>query len=279
MGKKRRILVAALILAALGGIVWILCLEGKPEPVYQGKRLSTLMEAPCLWSAGYAGTNATTWDNDLSLADEAIRHLGTNAIPTLLRMVRARDSTIKVKLLELAAKLPLVKFRHIPAPMINEYGGRGFELLGPLAKEAVPELIQIYNANRSPASRYAAIMALGAIGPASKEAVPALLIAASNTRAFKTPELENRLEAISALGRIHAAPDLVVPTLIRLLNDRDAKIRTAAILSLSQYGADAKSAIPKLSELSNDQDLDLVVRIYAGKAVGEIKIAAGIRDE
>src|SRR5215469_11736120 len=78
------------LLALLGGLAWeVLRTKDPPEPVYQGKRLGE-------WLAGYNGPSPET--------DEVVRRLGTNAIPTLLRMLRAKDSQLAAGLVKLVRK-------------------------------------------------------------------------------------------------------------------------------------------------------------------------------
>src|SRR5579863_6689191 len=89
MGKRHRMRMAALVLAVVGGIAWLLLTSIKVEPVYQGKRLSTwLVEldketqpASIWWTNGPAAT--------------AIQRIGTNGIPYLHAMLKAKDSRLK----------------------------------------------------------------------------------------------------------------------------------------------------------------------------------------
>ena len=48
-----------------------------------------------------------------------LQQIGTNAIPTLLRMLRARDSSFKLKLISLAQKQHFIKFDFVPAGQRN----------------------------------------------------------------------------------------------------------------------------------------------------------------
>ena len=61
------------------------------EPVYQGKSLS-------FWLQGYiqGGSYIGVWPEPE--VDEAVRQIGTNAIPALLHMLRAHDSKLKLAL-------------------------------------------------------------------------------------------------------------------------------------------------------------------------------------
>ena len=41
--------------------------------------------------------------------DEVVRQAGTNALPTLLRMLRAKDSSLKVNLVDLLTRQHIIK--------------------------------------------------------------------------------------------------------------------------------------------------------------------------
>jgi hypothetical protein len=221
------------LLAVLGGLAWVALQTKKPsEPVYQGKRLSK-------WLANYQGPSPET--------DEVVRRLGTNAIPTLLRMLRAKDSKLTTWFVSLARKQHLIKFGYTDDYLSNGQAARAFDSLGADAKEAVPELIKIFEQNISPNSQNYTAWSLGAIGPAASQAVPTLLGGTTNT--YYTGRT-----AIFALGRIHAEPELVVPALTELLKDPNRDVRVSTISSLELFGSDAKPAVAALVQSLNDQD-------------------------
>src|SRR5271165_6385675 len=90
----QRCAIAILVLLALGCFSTFI-VSRPTEPAYQGKALR-------YWLKGYR-VAAEEWNESTpQKADEAVRHLGTNAIPTLLTMLRARDSASDVKLNALA---------------------------------------------------------------------------------------------------------------------------------------------------------------------------------
>jgi hypothetical protein len=220
------------LLALLGGLTWMAWLRKEPsEPVYRGKRLSE-------WLANNnQGSSPET--------DEAVRRMGTNAIPTLLRMLQARDSSLTTWLLRLARKQHLMKFDHTGDFMKNAHAAHAFDILGADARDAVPELIKILDQNISVHSRNYTAWALGGIGPPAAKAVPTLLRATADTNYV-------RRGAIYALGKIRAQPELVVPALTNLLTGPDPNVRAITISSLELFGSDAKSAVPALAQSLND---------------------------
>src|SRR6266481_3095062 len=159
MRKQVQIALAVLLVGVGGVIAWQV--RRLREPVYQGKRLS-------LWLQNYSP------DGDSPEVDEALRTIGTNAIPTLLAMLQAKDSTLKLELAALGLHYTPAETRHMRAE-------KGFTALGADASNAVPALIEIYKQNVSPSARRAAANALVEIGPGAKEAIPALIKSAGNT--------------------------------------------------------------------------------------------------
>ena len=282
---KRRILLITLLLCGLGWLGW-LRLSGSREPAYQGHLLTYWLEHYYIQSPNIPRSGGVLHPDPQAV--EAIRHIGTNAIPTLLRMARAHDSALKLKLLALARKqnligirsasgfLPvsvgpqakrqhLVEIRFTPAPERNLQASLGFRELGSAASNAVPALIEIYNANISPASQDAAVVALGSIGPAATPALPYLLRTLADTNNY------TRLACVRALASIHAEPQLVVPALIKSLSDPHFGVRMLAAEALGQFGADAKPAVPALVEI---YDRDTADSLQAATTLGLIGPAA-----
>jgi HEAT repeats/HEAT repeat len=236
MGKRVYITLAVLAVALVGVIVWQAWPPGEPEPVYQGKPLSS-------WLKAFA-TTGTQQARDK--ADEAVLHVGTNAIPTLLRMLRAKDSALEVKLMDLTKRQHIIKIEHISAGQWNEAGAYGFEALGAEAHGAVPALVEIADQHISRLSQFYTFAALGYIGPPAKEAAPSLLGWATNADARVC------VGAMYALARIHEEPNRVVPVLTDALHSTAAVVRMNAVSALQLLGPDAKAAVPALVELFND---------------------------
>jgi HEAT repeat protein len=211
----------------------------RPEPAYHGKSLA-------LWLQTYApssssGRGSSAW----SETDDAVRHIGTNSIPVLLKMLRATDSKLKLQLIALAKKQQVMKIHFTPATECNIEASRAFIVLGDSAKGAVLGLVEIYNEANSTDSQSAAEEALGWIGPAANPAIPMLLSAATNSNN------KVRASALWTLGEIHSEPDLCVPELIRALGDSNDWAQISAAHALGVFGAAAQSAVPALKNLEN----------------------------
>ena len=178
-----------------------------------------------------------------------MRHAGTNALPILLRMLRANDSALKLKCVDLAKRQHFIRIKYTPAEELNYRACSGFGVLGSKAQNAVPALVEIANQNLSRASRWYAIQALVLVGLPAQEAIPLLSGWATNA------DGSVRSYAINALGKIRAEPERGLPVLINALNDPDVHIRTAALMALQGLGPNAKAALPVLvAFLSNAQN-------------------------
>ncbi len=245
MRKRLQIAVAVLLVGLLSGITWGLLRER--EPVYQGRSLGS-------WLEGFSLSPTNRFQPIMEqpqwrASEQAVRAIGTNSIPTLLRMLRLRDEPWKLAFLRVAAKGHLLRVHYTSAAELNYRAASSFEALGETASNSVPELLQILQEKRSESSQNAVVFALGGIGPAAASAVPYLLRLTSST------DVALRHNAVGALSRVRSEPQLVVPVMIKLLHDPDVMIRGAAACVLRDFGADAKSAIPDLTEALKDEEL------------------------
>jgi hypothetical protein len=240
--KQIQVGLGILLIMVVGLAIWP---ARDTEPVYRGQRLS-------VWLLAGSGPDATA----------AVREAGTNAIPTLLRLLRGKDRGWLVKVKELGQMQHLVK---VPITYKEERRATdqglaallGFKLLGSEARCAVPDLIAIGNENRSGNTRGAAILALGAIGPDAKEAIPSLSRWATNSDArvrFLTQEILNNF----------AMPERMVPRLISALHPpdcpwpglkQDNQWVVPAAIRLGELGPFAKRAVPALIECLHSSDI------------------------
>ena len=166
-------------------------------------------------------------------------------------MLRATDSALKIKCVELAKRQRFIKIKYTPAEQLNYRACSGFGVLGAKAQSAVPALIEIANRNLSRASRWYAIQALVLVSPPAPEAIPLLSGWAINA------DGSVRSYAINALDRIRAEPGRGLPVLINALNDPDLQIRTAALMALHELGPNAKPALPVLVEFLSNASSDI----------------------
>lgn len=136
------------------GIALVVCLLSvffrSAEPSYQGKSLSRwLDELPDLVHSEF--------DADAQIpARDALHHMGTNTLPFLLKRIQARNSPLKIKLIEWAERYDVSALRLKRAEFLREEAAIGLRLLGPKAIPAVPALVKLLrDTNTSPFAAYA----------------------------------------------------------------------------------------------------------------------------
>jgi len=222
-----------------GVIAWQVLHSQEREPLYQGKRLSN-------WLANDDGSLEAERS-----AQRAVIEAGTNAVPTLLRMLRQRDSRLKRKVMDLAQRQRFIRVHCTRAESRNAGAWVGFSTLRASAAFAVPSLMEICDLKISDPSQRYAVRSLTAIGPAAKRASPALLRAATSS------DVIVRAESLHALVSIHAEPDLAVPALTRALSDPNSTVRFVACNSLAQVGDAAQQAVPVLVKTLGDPVRDV----------------------
>ena len=167
MRNRGRIVLASVLAAVVGVIGWQVLRER--EPVYEGKRLSVWLDqyGTNHWTAGRGG------ELDRQ-AETVIRQIGTNAIPTYLKIITTRESRLKLKALALVPRRWLARFHVQSANDIRHLGAYGLIALGAEAKPAIPTLISLVN-EKDPEVRYTAAFALRSLGPVARDALPALI--------------------------------------------------------------------------------------------------------
>ncbi len=283
MGKKRRLLLIAIAVVAFGILAWFLLVARESsEPVYGGK--------PLLFWIDQYHSNANILPIDAGRqsaagqARDAIRAMGTNAFPILLEWAGNRDSTVKLRLRKLIiathwAYLTGLRLRISP----SEYHYRAivaFQVFQSDGAPAVPGLLHLLG-DPDDEVRLTAMQCLQEIGPPANAAVPALV------GCLKDTNIIVRQFATGALGSIHGGPEIVVPALIEILTETN---RTAAspgiaaeytylcgnaIYSLGKFGPEARSAVPVLLPLLNDQTAS--IRRLTTNALNQIDPAAAAR--
>jgi hypothetical protein len=231
--------ITALVIVVVLGAVWLLARQGPRVPAYHGKSLP-------VWLRTYAGSSSPgRHSREWNETDDAVRHMGTNCIPVLLRMIREKDAALKLLVMSWAQKQRVVRLRFVAAAERNVEASRAFIVLGDSGKDAVPALVEMYDGDLSAESRSAIGDALGWIGPAAKSAVPVLVRGAGD------PNARVRANALWALGEIRAKPELCVPVLIHALTDSNEWVRLSGAHALGMFGAEARSAVPSLRQLTN----------------------------
>jgi len=166
----------AVVGAAMAVFAWSLIQSS--EPYHGGKPLSFWLKQYATYSSGFGGTNQpeAQWPE----VDTALRSIGTNAVPDLLRMLAARDSAMKLKIITLAQKQSVVPVHFIPAAERRREALQIFGYIRMNGVSAVPGLIKLLR-NPEAAVRASAAIVLADIGPGAKAAVPELVRALKDT--------------------------------------------------------------------------------------------------
>jgi hypothetical protein len=292
--KKQRIIASlALATAFIAGL--LLFTSRAHGPVYQGKPLSV-----CLENYFDRDGNETTREQERA-ADLAVQHIGTNALPLLIEMIKAKDSRFKSKLIDLLAKQRWIKIHILPAGVLQARAMMAFRALGTTARPAIPDLARLLNDGETVARvlseigaesipvltnalvhadarvRANAITALGdyprtpenstPLKPAEQSAIdsatPGIIHLLLNR--LKDPDADVRGRAAETLGFFAKEPTLSVPALLQLLDDKDDWPRKLAVGAIGRFRAQAKSALPGLLRALKDKNPD--VRRYAAGSI------------
>lgn len=285
--RRPLVLLTVGLVVGLTALVW----HGPREPGYQGKLLSE-------WLKAYRPVGGRAPGSQQ--AADAVRHIGTNALPFLLSWIEDQQDPPpwRARLLSYAWK-PGSPGREIllQTIAIREVRGTraawGFEILGEAARPAIPDLVRVANQGRAGSSP-AATAALAYLG---KDALLPLLALMTNSSSLvryqaylSAPQMEYlgtnarpgvvllihylsdpsiARTAAEVLGWLQLESDITVPALAECCT-RSSKpdLRRAAVFSLLMFGPSARPAVPELLKMLNDPSVD--VRTMATNALQRI---------
>ncbi|EEF63314.1 HEAT repeat domain-containing protein [Pedosphaera parvula] len=202
MNRRNRILIVIAVVATLGGLA---CYFGKTkEPRSQGRSLTQ-------WLQVYCKTFPTQWippelgkpDMSFQTAERVVKGMGTNAIPTLLKLSQAEDSPAKLKLLAYLRRQSVIRYNYLYAEERRDLAANGFGMLKEDALPAVPALVEL----------------------------------------TKSKGQEIRLHALRCLIIINPSRDQLLPVLLRACRESDSKMRHVATANLQAlYPEEAEKA-------------------------------------
>jgi|SRR5579872_6903583 len=297
--RRLTLLVLLLFLAAAGAFLVLV----PREPNFQGRRLSLWVQdlpySRTAWpknNPAFTGLrNSQTPPGRGEQAEEAVRQIGTNALPWLVGMLREKDSPLKLQLIRAVRQQSFIQFHFVSANSRRFHALIALQILGPEAKPAIPALTDLLN---RPETAEQAASALAAIGP---EAGPPLAMALTNSnpairmaigRSFEhaapggllagrakmlapllvpslhDPDVEVRCNAAQVLGLIQE-PAIVVPALVAGLADEDSTVRFVCAESLGGFQTQTRPVVIALmAAVLNDPDLE--VRMAAAASLRKI---------
>lgn len=213
------------------------------EPSCQGKGLSA-------WLRDLDGPSSLQRHQ----AQEAVRLIGSNAIPVLRSMLHARDLPLKTNLVGLLRKQRWIT---IPFTLARERQIRaalGCTALGPQSRLLFPDLFEL-----SHGDSFLFNLAEGAVSEMGQAAVEPLCLSLTD-KDYYTREL-----AAGALVHIGRAAKPAQPLLITCLADPYASVRANAARSLARIGVCSQPVIDGLKRAALDKDID--VRCAAAAAL------------
>ncbi len=265
---KTLILLGCLLLVAT--TISLLLLRAR-EPHYDGRSLSDWYR---LWATS-TKTNGPAAPLTQE-AMEAIRHIGTNALPILLARVRHPDTPFQTAANQIVGLIP---DRVVASGPFQNTLGRAvhpgdrcidpiaaFWILGPIAAPAVPELKILIKSARPRTAQTAAhcLAMLGDEGvlpllaaladrtvpDRTRASVAQLFIYSDALRGLKNISLAAPVladcalssdpalaaAAITALGKVHTQPEIAIRALTNSACSANPMLRRLALTSLASYG-------------------------------------------
>lgn len=232
-GKWRWAISAVLACLALAAGL----LPSRTEPRYKGLSLSK-------WLDLYQHT----YDERHYEAGEAVRRLGPKALPSLVRWTDCEVPPWRLNLSAWLNKAPrcvrgiaavagLVEAKHDAR---CELAFSGFELLGPEAAPALPDLTRLMERSRSLHVQRHVLWAFAHLGPSGLSPLVA---------SFENPNSDHELAGrLIAAGRYFAPNGAsAVPVLARYATNADYRVARAAIRALGSVGSDSRITVSALT--------------------------------
>lgn len=236
-------------------------LSSEREPTYQGRSFTD-------WLDEYYSDSRERTEDDTPKTEAyfAIRAIGTNALPTLLRWVEQEPSPWGEQLRLLVGKLPapvakLGFLRNLSLRVRRPYfWHQAFLILGPDANPDVPQLTRLM---REPAAKdkgFSAALALAYIGPAGLAPLQA---------AAADPGARCRLNAISALGEMGTNALPAIPLLMQCLTNANLDVARSATYALCKLRLQPELVLPALANCLQSPDPN--TRIEAASWLAEVE--------
>ncbi len=275
MKRRWRIL---LVVAGCGVVAAVaLVLSRDSEPEYKGRTLTEWLlvySDPGFYPHGGLPRGRLTAEG--GEAADAVRHIGTNALPWLLKWVRYEGDGSSINRLRQTAvwRLPSTRRKSfILRWLLTDRAGRqansavaGFQILGAHASAAVPPLARLVQESKAPDTVVRAMRCLADVGP---DGLPPLIAAMTNranpghVRAVATSYVAD----VAAQVKTNASA--VVPLLVQFLEDRDQRVAEEAAMALGQLAIEPDLSVPALTNaLSNSSPF---VRCAAARSLGRFE--------
>ena len=171
--KSGRAKMSVMAVVGLLAVIGICGLFMNWEPVYQGVTLSAWLDQV----TATPGSPMITDTNNPAVI--AVRAIGTNAIPFLMRDLEARDNPFVHRLEQLMLKQKVIKVRFWGAAERRNRALGGFRALNTIGAPAIPALVSLVETN--PGYIPAVLAGIG------RPALPALAQCLTNDTVYQTP--------------------------------------------------------------------------------------------
>lgn len=263
--RRKRAGAICLVITAAAFLLWNRL--HSDDPVFEGKHLSTWL-ADCNPKLEVLALPADEQDPETAAslrraraAASALRTLGPNAVPHLLKLASATETAARRKarstrvdewaLVHLHSQKLYRALRSFIEKPWNDHrlAEAGFQTLGPKARSAVPGLVRLLQ-SPDPDTRETAANCLATIGSAAEPAISALI------QRINDPNGRVEDAAVEALFAIGMKPEVAVPALAKLLEADEGDFDRAMHL-LANFGDAAKPAVPAILPFLAAEDAEL----------------------
>jgi len=251
---KNRFIVACACIAlsmVAGILAWAVSSAGG-EPRYGGKTLSK-------WLAQYSDNRESEANSaeakSAAEAAEALRHIGTNALPFVIEWMREGpacfdvDGYFEVLGPEAAPAItPLKQMLNRPEQQVVR---RAIYPLAYIGKESLPTLVAALGSPENPdRSTIADAIRLMAIqGVDTTPSVPVLVQCLKETNTWLAMSAADAL-----MWAARRDPNAAIPALVGCLKDPRTQVRDSAAEALGSFRRKAGAAVPSLQKLLTDTD-------------------------
>src|SRR5262245_23433631 len=138
VNRRRVVLATVLVLGIAGVISGVVYLASPGEPTYEGKTLSEWIAPFCRQTAkGLDEPAGPQHFRELEPVRNAVRHIGTNAVPFLIARLNHRESALHRKVRQLLEKQPYLGLR-LTDPNVSKV--RAIRALAILRTDARPAI-------------------------------------------------------------------------------------------------------------------------------------------
>lgn len=208
----------------------------------------------------YHGKPLSAWMKDLDdqhsgpkveRAEDAVRHIGVDALPAIISVIRQRDSSAKQVISPYYGQCAFGSSRKALLCVSQREALAVCRILGSKAAPVIPALMELLHSReltQGPEGRdlqFEMVDVLCWIGPASLSPL---------IQSVSTSDNSTRFIILFGLGQFRSSAATVVPVLLASLHDPCPNCRTQAAVSMGRIAQDEELCVPALTNLLTDPD-------------------------